>query len=154
MKRPWSRPRPNDEIGMTAMIDVVFLLLVFFLWTSRFDEPERDLAAGLSMSEAATAGGSERRMIEPPPPDSTPDLVDELIVQINGHGPSRRWSIGEATVQRIDELRQRLGQIAAIGVQPPVIVEPATDIAIEDVIATFDVARQVGFRRVYLGVSP
>ena len=32
---------------MTPMIDVVFLLLVFFLCTASFEQPEEDLAASL-----------------------------------------------------------------------------------------------------------
>jgi len=153
MKRPWSRSRPSEDIGMTAMIDVVFLLLVFFLWTSRFDEPERDLLAGMSMSEAVASAGSKPRPVETPP-DQVPELVDELIIRIEGQGTSRRWLVGEAGVNRIEALRQRLQQIARIGVQPPVIIEPAADIAMDDVIDTFDLTRQLGFRRVYLGVDP
>ena len=45
-----THPRSNAfDLQMTAMIDVVFLLLVFFLWTSSFDEPEFDLSSALSL---------------------------------------------------------------------------------------------------------
>ncbi len=42
--------RKDDEYGrlpMTSMIDVVFLLLIYFMVTASFSTPENDLASGL-----------------------------------------------------------------------------------------------------------
>src|SRR6056297_257054 len=39
----------DEEFAMTSMIDVVFLLLVFFIWTSSFDRPEADLRGHVAM---------------------------------------------------------------------------------------------------------
>ncbi len=41
------------ELPMASMIDVVFLLLIFFLTTSAFVKTERELDAGLRVSRAA-----------------------------------------------------------------------------------------------------
>ena len=54
-------------VAMTPMIDVVFLLLVFFLCTATFERPEEDLAASLSVDASATGVG------EPTTPRETLD---------------------------------------------------------------------------------
>ena len=40
MKLPQTSNDDSLELKMTPMIDVVFLLLVFFVWTSSFELPE------------------------------------------------------------------------------------------------------------------
>ena len=44
------RPRPREriEINLTALIDVVFLLLIFFLVATRFDEQEKLISIRLA----------------------------------------------------------------------------------------------------------
>ncbi len=70
---------------MTPMIDVVFLLLIFFVWTSRFDRPEEDLPARAALE--ALPGVKPQ---EPPPRAQT--WVDEIVVRILASAPglSRR----------------------------------------------------------------
>jgi len=41
------------ELPMTSMIDVVFLLLIFFMTTSAFVKTERELASGIKVNRAA-----------------------------------------------------------------------------------------------------
>ncbi len=52
-----SRFRPTDdralELSTTAMIDVVFLLLIFFLVTTTFNTPERQLEPNIRERETA-----------------------------------------------------------------------------------------------------
>ena len=49
MRRPelHQRTRGDLEISMTPMIDVVFLLLVFFVWTASFQVVENMLPTSL-----------------------------------------------------------------------------------------------------------
>ncbi|GIW98073.1 MAG: hypothetical protein KatS3mg111_1406 [Pirellulaceae bacterium] len=61
---PQRRRRPEDaDVAMTPMIDVIFLLLVFFLATSSFRAVEKLLPSGVTefAPVAGTASG------EPPP---------------------------------------------------------------------------------------
>ena len=59
------------ELSMTSMIDVVFLLLIFFLVSSRFSEEERELDLNLpSVTEALPASAQ----------------LDELVVNIDAEG--------------------------------------------------------------------
>ncbi len=48
MKIPARKTNTSLQPPMTPMIDVVFLLLVFFIWTSSFDRPERDLRSQIA----------------------------------------------------------------------------------------------------------
>ncbi len=46
MKLPQHFSSDSMELKMTPMIDVVFLLLIFFVWTSSFELPEFDDTRG------------------------------------------------------------------------------------------------------------
>jgi biopolymer transport protein ExbD len=51
------------ELPMTSMIDVVFLLLIFFMVTSSWHQAERELDPGIRVRESA--GGADARDLEP-----------------------------------------------------------------------------------------
>jgi len=131
---------------MTSMIDVVFLLLVFFLWTSSFDEPEFDLASALSLPPIGNSSSAS---------EATPMLFDEIVVRI------AQFPSGEPIVQlngteleNVSTLITKLQLIAAVGAQPAVIVDPDPAIAMETAIAVYDAARKAGFDRVLFTVTP
>ncbi len=62
MRRPdlLNRGRRRLEIQMTPMIDVVFLLLIFFIWTSSFQIAEYALQSNISdaTGSAPAEGGA------------------------------------------------------------------------------------------------
>lgn len=146
MKLP-SRLRSNTvDLQMTAMIDVVFLLLVFFLWTSSFEKPEFDLASSLSLPPV---GNSSTNL------DSTPLIYDEIVVRIVAVGDeSHEIRLNESVIKDNDQLRTKLSAIADIGAQPAVIVHPDSIIPMEIAIAVYDVARASGFDRVLFTAAP
>lgn len=52
----------EDELNLTSMIDVVFLLLIFFLVATRFDEEEKLVSINLAdilQAQPLTAGAKE-----------------------------------------------------------------------------------------------
>jgi biopolymer transport protein ExbD len=51
------------ELSMTSMIDVVFLLLIFFMVTSSFVKTERDLDSGIKVERQSA--GREQSDFEP-----------------------------------------------------------------------------------------
>jgi len=61
------------ELSMASMIDVVFLLLIFLMTTSRFVKTERDLDSGIKV-ERQSAGQQQS--------DFEPAIVD--VVESNG----------------------------------------------------------------------
>jgi len=52
------------ELSMTSMIDVVFLLLIFFMVTSSFVQTERDLDSAAKISSAASASEQYLERVE------------------------------------------------------------------------------------------
>lgn len=146
MRLPSPARSSRFDLQMTSMIDVVFLLLVFFLWTSSFDEPEFDLASALSLPPVGNASTAS---------DTTPMLFDEIVVRIlqpaNG---SPEIQLNSSPIGTLSLLKVRLQAIAAVGAQPAVIVHPDATIAMETAIAVYDVARSAGFDRVLFTVTP
>lgn len=57
------------ELSMTSMIDVVFLLLIFFLVTTSFVRPEQRLRSNIKQEQAAPTAGAA---------DLEPALIDIL----------------------------------------------------------------------------
>src|SRR5262245_11706872 len=47
------------DLQMTSMIDCVFLLLIFFMVTSSFNKPERELDPAIKLQRAAGAAASD-----------------------------------------------------------------------------------------------
>jgi biopolymer transport protein ExbD len=142
MRMPPRNPRAPLNLKMTPMIDVVFLLLVFFLWTSSFERPEFDLPTALAAPAAPLAETATER----PPPEP----IDELVIVISGgtgEGPVQ-LRLGEQSVADFEALAEQLRQIARLGVQPPVIVDPDPETAVHWAIRAFDIARSIGFDRV------
>ena len=133
---------------MTPMIDVVFLLLIFFVWTSSFEAPEFDLPSSLA---EVPAGGSEANSDQPPPVESYDEIIVKLLVRDG-------LTVIELNGQRIEsakDLRSRLAEVIAIGVQPPVIIDPEAEVTMERTVQAYDAARAAGADRVlYATAAP
>ena len=146
MRLPIHRRSTSFDLQMTAMIDIVFLLLIFFLWTSSFEIPEFDLVSALSLPPV---GNSNSKIETPQMP------FDEIVLRII-QAPEGRWHVklNESVVPDLSQLKTKLSSIAAIGAQPVVIVHPDPTIPMEAAIAVYDVARSAGFDRVLFTTTP
>jgi biopolymer transport protein ExbD len=82
------------ELSMTSMIDVVFLLLIFFLVTTTFVRPERQLLSAIQSNEREAA--KSETVLEPA-------LVDVLQI-----GDKPVFKIGAITTDDIDEIKRVL----------------------------------------------
>ncbi len=146
MRLPTHSRSKSLDLQMTAMIDVVFLLLVFFLWTSSFDEPEFDLSSDLALP---SIGNSK------PSSPAAPVPFDEIVVRIvQAERGQQELRLNSSTMPDLAELKTRLAAIANIGAQPAVIVHPDAPVPMETAIAVYDLARAAGFDRVLFTVSP
>ncbi len=147
MRRPelHQRTRGDLEISMTPMIDVVFLLLVFFVWTASFQVVENMLPTSL----LAVAGTQATELAEP-----APDLdFDEIVIRLIWEGRALRWQINNLRVASLEEVRSRLDQIAAIRQSATVILHPDQEVPIGDVVDVYDQARLAGFKQVQFATS-
>ena len=147
MKRPPQLAAESLEVKMTPMIDVVFLLLIFFVWTSSFERPEYDLPSALA---EPPPGGSESITSEVPPPE----VFDEIIVRLLSLEGRTILRLNGQPVTDADELQRRLAEIVALGVQPPVIIDPSEEITMDHAIEAYDAARAAGVDRVLFAAHP
>jgi biopolymer transport protein ExbD len=136
------RPASDSlELTMTPMIDVVFLLLVFFVWTSSFELPEFDLPSAIAQPPA---GGNEIGSQQPLPAEA----FDELFVGVSLQDARQVITLNGQRVDSLAALSARLKEILALGVQPPVIVDPSEQITMNVAVSVYDAARAAGADRV------
>src|SRR5262249_25971696 len=133
---PFRERRASVELQLTPMIDCVFLLMIYFLWSSSFAVSELSLPSRLS----APAGSSGASAAPPSPEADFPSTV----VRILWNGNSAIWTVNNSPVGSLAELRQTLAAVAAIKRDAPVILDPASDVPLGDVIDVFDLSRLVG----------
>lgn len=140
MKRrsPFSQREPL-EIKMTPMIDVVFLLLVFFVWTASFQVIEY-----LLPSELSTMAGNQAAPDTPPPEAD----FENVVVRIRWQGGRPSWTVNDRATASLDDLEAQLAVIARLKANAPVVLHPDEDVPLGNVIDVFDVSRMVGFEKV------
>ena len=147
MKRPQLSSSDSLEVKMTPMIDVVFLLLVFFVWTSSFEIPEFDLPSSLA---EAPAGGSEQNEDD----SESVEAFDEIVVKLLVQDASTLIQLNGQSIEDVASLQRQLSEIIALGVQPPVIVDPADQVTMDRAIEVYDAARNAGADRVLFAAHP
>ena len=143
MKIPQATTNDAMEVKMTPMIDVVFLLLIFFVWTSSFETPEFDLPSALA---EPPPGGSQANTDATPPVE----IFDEIVVRLFVKDASLLIQLNGEEVEDVTALRMQLKQIIDLGVQPPVIIDPSDQVTMDRAVAVYDIARVAGADRVLL----
>ncbi len=147
MKRPVLPPGDSLEVKMTPMIDVVFLLLIFFVWTSSFELPEFDLPSAIAESPA---GGSAANVSETPPVE----VFDEIVIRLLLEDARMLIEFNGEQLADVGELRRKVAAILQLGVQPPVIVDPDDRVTMDRAIEVYDAVRLAGADRVLFAVHP
>lgn len=146
--RRGQRPRRPLEIMMTPMIDVIFLLLVFFLATSSFQIVEKLMPGGVSELKPSVGASAE------PPPEVTQDALDQIVVKLIESSQGTVARFNGVDLQNFDELQERFAAIARLKGSAPVVIDPMPNILAGDVIKAYDWARRAGLTRVYLATRP
>ncbi|MFN3190731.1 MAG: ExbD/TolR family protein [Aureliella sp.] len=141
------RPRKPIEIAMTPMIDVIFLLLVFFLATSSFQVVEYLMPSGVS-EQAETTGNSQQ-----PPAEPTDDAIDQVVVKLQRRDGQTIAVLNDVVLPELQALETRLKNIAATKADVPVIIDPEGEVLAAAVIRAYDWARASGLSRVYLATK-
>ena len=149
MKKPSqyvrSGPATDIDSAMTPMIDVVFLLLVFFVWTASFQIIEQVMPSQLSQN----AGSDPVESVNVPQPKD----FENLVIRIQMQGESPQWLVGDQPLADLDALRNQLKEIAAISTEAPVILYPKSNVPLEHIINAWDAAKLNGFSKVQFAVS-
>jgi biopolymer transport protein ExbD len=121
-----AKGRLGKGLEMTPMIDIVFLLMIFFLVASKLDEDDRALDVVLPHADAAQPLTSRPR---------------EFVINIDRAG---NYFAGARPV-RLEELRELLVQAAADNpVRQTVVVRADEEAAHKFVVAAMDACVQAG----------
>ena len=134
------------ELQLTPMIDCVFLLMIYFLVASSFTISEQMLPSQLS---ALTGSGTASVDTPPPPEKDFEDVVVRIVWQAN----SPTWTVNEAPIASLAQLKAALAQVARIKRDAPVILHPDPDVPLGNVIDVYDLSRLVGFEKVQFAAS-
>jgi biopolymer transport protein ExbD len=120
------RSSAAGTLSMTPLIDVVFLLLIFFLVTSRFDEEERRLPIELPVATSATPMTQKPR---------------EVVVDIDREG--NLYTGGEATTPaELEAILRRA--VASNPTNQTVIIRADAGTRFQPVVSVMDLCNRVG----------
>ena len=118
------RSRPA-ALQLTAMMDVIFLLLCFFVTSSVFSQWESEICISLPAAESATVPG---RM----PGELIINVDKDGMVTVNG----QPWTLGE--------LGRRLKRVAKLYPGQAVVIRADKDAHYEKLVNVIDACRQSG----------
>ena len=110
-------------LAMTSMLDVIFLLLCFFVTVSVFSQWESEIS--IKLPNAKTAQEPER-------------LPGEIIVNLTREGRVRVKG-GDMT---LTELKSRLAKIAKFYPGQPVIIRADREVKYESLVEVIDTCRE------------
>ena len=139
MRIPSSFRQSRGEGGMmTPLIDVVFLLLIFFICTASFQIAESVLPTSLE------AAGSTETDIQV---EIDPQL-DRVIVKLSLRAGRVTWVVNDRPYASLGEVRSVLKQVALVDNSLPVIVDAEGTVPLGDVIDVYDICRISGFDKI------
>jgi biopolymer transport protein ExbD len=143
--------RTSVDSVMTPMIDVVFLLLIFFLSSSSFQRPEKTLPSTIAASPDLNKSGNQP---DSQPPNDLSDLSDVVVaIRLPKNQPSSvslEYTINGDTIATFESLAQRLAGILRIRADVPIIIDPEDQVTAGEAIRVYDMARANGSVAVFL----
>ncbi|MFM8402590.1 MAG: biopolymer transporter ExbD [Pirellula sp.] len=147
MKTNYSNPRGRTSLDsmMTPMIDVVFLLLVFFLTTASFQRLEKLLPSSVSAKSDTTLGESQDTPPSPPQED-----IHDCVIKLKNQGDQIEYQWNGLVVASLQEIQERLAAILKVRADIPIIVDPEDTILAGDALRVYDTAKRAGATAVYM----
>ena len=137
MRYPAShRQRRSLGLTTTPMIDVVFLLLIFFICTASFQVAEEVLPTNLALQGNVTS--STQVELE----------WERIVVKLRVANDELRWLVNEQPFDSVAQTRSVLAQMAQIDATLPVTLDIDSAVAMFHVIDLYDVCRLVGFEKI------
>lgn len=147
MKVPsYTRRRDSREmLSMTPMIDIVFLLLIFFVCASIGQRPLFYFS-----SESVAAGTGVDVPIEQPPPK----LLEKIDLKIRRQGEQTVVEMDGRTIGSLEALRPVLLELSELASDVPVNIDAADEIPYADLIAVLDICRETKFESLNFVLPP
>lgn len=129
------KDEPGPSIEMTPIIDMVFLLLIFFLVATTYQQSERELAIALPEAEAAG-------------PIST--MLREIIINVDSEGAI---IVGGQTMT-LEELRTLVADAVRVNPDQKVSVRGDKDLAYGVIARVLDICKAAGVQQPFLDTVP
>ena len=130
---------------MTPMIDVVFLLLIFFVCTATFQIAEQDLPGNVRI-ESST--GTEDIQLDPQLQD-----LPRIVIKISWLDDHPGWEVDGVAYATLDDVRKMLLAAAEIDTGVPVILDIAGAVPLGYVIEAYDMSRGIGFSKIQFAAA-
>ncbi|WP_031432890.1 ExbD/TolR family protein [Methylomarinum vadi] len=129
------RKRPPLEISVTPMIDVVFLLLIFFMVTTTFNR-QTELKVSLPQAKGVEAEKQEK--------------IITLLIDAEGiyYISADDGKFHQLVNQKLSTLRKALEQAAGNSRQIPFVISADGKTPHQAVISALDIASDLGFKRI------
>jgi biopolymer transport protein ExbD len=132
------------EVQMTPMIDVVFLLMVFFVWTAGFRIEQ------MLPSRISEQGRSQAAASQPPPPEAD---FHQVVIRVSWQDGRPAWLVNDEPFTSLEEVRGRLAALYDVLPEAPLVVDPDQATPLGHVIEVYDLTRLVGFQQVQFAVD-
>lgn len=126
----------EPEINLIPLIDVILILIIFFVVTSTFD------SRSVLRLELPRATG-----------EAPTDTGQALSVLVNADG---RFFVGDREVLRddLESLKATLAEVAGSDRERPVLLRADARTPHQAVITAYDALGQLGFQRVMIATAP
>lgn len=125
------RPRTQPEVNLTSLIDVVLLLLIFFMVSTSFVKQSQ---ITINLPEAESAGIVE----------DTPEQIDIMISAAGTYMVNGRELINS----RPETIRNALQKVSNGDNSLPLTISADASARHQDVVTAMDVAGRLGFVRI------
>ena len=125
------RPRTQPEVNLTSLIDVVLLLLVFFMVSTSFVKQSQ---ITIRLPEAGSTAVVQE----------VPEQLDIMITETGTYLVNGRELINN----RAETIRNALQKIAAGRNDIPLTISADANARHQDVVTAMDVAGRLGFTRI------
>ena len=157
----------NDDLEMTPMIDVTFLLLVFFLLTLRFRTLEGKLAAYLPKDAGVNVEYVERvqldvsievleagRKVNATGPDANEPWAGDFGRRFRVLDRRLAYRIGPRGTQDLETLTAWIAELSAANPEAPLTIAPGPGTLYGDVVPVLDAAVEAGCDEVTIAARP
>ena len=125
------RPRTQPEVNLTSLIDVVLLLLIFFMVSTSFVKQSQ---ITISLPEADSTAIVEE----------VPEQIDIMITATGGFLVNGRELINT----RVETIRNALQKVSGGDNTLPLTISADANARHQDVVTAMDVAGRLGFTRI------
>ncbi len=136
MRLDTSQQEDDVEINLTALIDVVFTLIIFFVVTTSFNNRSA-LKITLPSSSASQTEAQKKPLM--------------ILVDRNGN-----YYVGDVALVRSDlpNLKEAIRQQAGMDTERAVLIQADAKANHQSVITVMDAAGQLGFRKLSIATTP